>query len=341
MWRNKIETMPREDLKKLQGERLKRQAQYVYNNSTLHRKKFDEAGVKPGDINSLADLKKLPPITREDMKNAVSSEDIFGGRLCVPKEKLWIMFNPPEMMVSPPLIITGMTNNDREAIVEQLTRFMLMSGMVRGDIVELQASQWEVIARVLESIHHVKPSVQTIIPFTSIPIESTLSLLDVPRMTYLASFFKPRVIITTADVAKLMVKEAEKEGKSPKEAFNPQIVIHRTRPGSPVLKSDLRAEFKKTWGGTHLSMLDIQDNHFFAMDCEKCNGLHVWEDHFIVETMDPKTGEIESDGAGNLVITNLSEEATPIIRYVSDTKGKLVREPCDCGRTHTRILLEF
>lgn len=340
MWRDKIENMPREDLKKLQGEKLKRQVQHVYENSTLHRKKFDEAGVKPDDIKSLEDIKKLPSINREDMKNVVTSEDIFGGRLCVPEEKLWTMFNPPEMMAEPPLILTAVTQNDREVIVEQLARFLVMSGMVRGDIVELQASQWEVIGRLLDSAHHVHKSVQNMIPFTTIPIESTLSLLDVPRMTYLASFFKPRVIITTADVAKLMVKEAEKEGKSPKEAFNPQIVIHRTRPGSPILKSKLREEFKENWGGTHLNMLDIQDNHFFAMDCEKCNGLHVWEDYFIVETMNPETGEIGSDGEGTLVITNLSEEATPIIRYVSDTKGKLVREPCDCGRTHTRILLE-
>lgn len=341
MWKRKIETMPRTEIEKLQGEKLKRQAQHVYNNSTLHRKKFDEAGIKPGDIKTLADLKKIPPITREDMKKAVTKEDIFGGRLCVPREKLWLLFNPPEIMAQPPLILTAVTHNDRETIVEQLTRFMVMSGMVRGDIVELQASQWEVIGRLLESVHHVHPSVQTTIPFTTIPIESTLSLLDVPRMTYLAAFFKPRVMITTADVAKLMVKEAEKEGKGPKEAFKPQIVIHRTRPGSPILKKDMREEFKKTWGGTHLNMLDIQDNHFYALECEKCNGLHVWEDHFIVETMNPQTGKIESDGAGNLVITNLTEEATPILRYVSDTKGKLVKQPCECGRTHTRILLEI
>jgi len=340
VWRGKIETMPRKEIEKLQEEKLKRQVQHVYNYSALHKKKFDEKGVKPSDIKTLADIKKIPPITREDMKKAVTPQDIFGGRLCVPREKIWLMFNPPEMMVQPPLILTAITHNDREAIVEQLTRFMVMSGMVRGDIVQLQASQWELIGRLLESVHHVHPSVQTTFPFITIPVESTLSLLDVPRMTYLASFFKPRVLITTADVAKLMVKEAEKDKKGPKEAFNPQIVIHRTRPGSPVLKPELREEFKKTWGGTHLNMLDIQDNHFFAMECEQCNGLHLWEDHFIIETMDPKTGEIDTQGTGNLVITNLAEEATPIIRYVTDTKGKIIKEPCPCGRTHARILLE-
>jgi phenylacetate-CoA ligase len=340
VWRSKIETMPKAELSKLQGEKLKRQVQHVYNHSPLHRKKFDEAGVKPGDIKTVADIKKLPTITRDDMRKAVTKEDIFGGRLCVPRDKLWLMFNPPEMMVQPPLLFTGITQDDREAIVEQLTRFMVMSGLLRGDIVELQASQWEVIGRILESVHHLQSSVQSTFPFTTIPIESTLSLLDVPRMTYLASFFKPRVMITTADVAKLMAKEIEKEGKTPKDAFKPQIVIHRVRPGSPILKKADRDEFKKTWGGTHLSMLDIQDNHFFAMECEKCNGLHVWEDSFIVETMNPDTKKIDSEGPGNLVITNLSEEATPLIRYVSDTKGKIVKEKCGCGRTHARILLE-
>lgn len=332
--------MPRKDLEKLQEEKLKRQVKQVYSSSTLHRRKYDGAGIKPDDIKSLKDIKKLPPITREDMKNAVTGEDIFGGRLCIPKEKLWLIAHPPETMVEPPLLLTGMTHNDRQVVVEQLIRHLVMSGMVRGDIIEVQASMWELIVRVLESGWHSQSTVQNQFPFIAIPLECTLSLLDIPRMTYLARLFKPRVIITTADVAKLMAKEAEKEGKTPKEAFDPQIVIHRTRYDSPVLRSKLREEFKETWGGIHLNMLDIQDNHFFAMDCEKCNGLHLWEDHFIVETMDPKTGEIDSDGVGNLVITNLSEEATPIIRYVSKNKGKLVREPCDCGRTHTRILLE-
>ena len=332
--------MSREDLEKLQEEKLKRQVQYVYNNSTLHRKKFDDKGIKPSDIKSLADIKKIPPITREDMRTEVTNEDVFGGRLCIPKEKLWLIAHPPETMVQPPLMLTGMTHNDRQTIVEQLIRHLVMSGMLRGDIVEVQASMWEVIFRVLESGWHAQSTVQNQFPFIAIPLECTLSILDIPRMNHLARLFKPRVIITTVDTAKLMAKEIKKEGKTPKEAFNPQIVIHRTRPDSPVLKSKMREDFKETWGGTHLSMLDIQDNHFYAMDCEKCNGLHVWEDHFIVETMDPKTGEIDSDGIGNLVITNLSEEATPILRYVSKNKGKLAREPCDCGRTHTRILLE-
>ncbi|MGQ9720609.1 MAG: phenylacetate--CoA ligase family protein [Candidatus Jordarchaeum sp.] len=309
MWRSKIETMSRKDLKKLQEEKLKRQVQYVYSNSTLHHKKFDEAGIKPGDIKSLEDMKKLPSITREDMKKAVTIEDIYGGRLCVSKEKLWLIAHPPETMVEPPLILTGMTHYDRQAVVEQLIRHLVMSGMVRGDIVEVQASMWELIVRVLESGWHSQSTVQNQFPFTAIPLECTLSLLDIPRMTYLATLFKPRVIITTADVAKLMAKEVEKEGKTPKEAFNPQIVIHRTRYDSPVLKSKLRKGFKETWGGIHLNMLDIQDNHFFAMECENCNGLHLWEDHFIVETVDSKTGEIDSNGVGNLVITNISEEA--------------------------------
>nr|MDO8075454.1 hypothetical protein [Candidatus Freyarchaeota archaeon] len=341
MWRKNIETMPREELTKLQEEKAKRQLKYVYDYTKFYRKKFQEAGVKPEDFKSLSDIRKFPLTTKEDMKKDITPEDPFGGRCAVPWDKIWGVHNQPEPEVDDPPILGVTTEYDREVLVDHLTRHLLMGGFARGDIVELQASQWEGIAFLVEGHFRMRRTVQSLMPFTSIPIESTLFLLDAPRATYLTKFFKPDVIITTVDYAKLMTQELEKEKGDPKKEFQPKIVIHRFRPGSPLLDEKTREEFKKTWGGTHLSMIDIQYANFYAMECHQRNGHHAWEDGFIVETVDQQTGEPTAPGEkGVLTLTNLWAEGTPVIRYVTGHTAKLDTNPCNCGRTHIRIFLE-
>nr|MDO8081670.1 hypothetical protein [Candidatus Freyarchaeota archaeon] len=340
MWRPSIEVMPRSEINKLQEERLKRQLRYVYENSALHKKKFDEAKVKPADIKTLSDLKKLPLIKREDMEREVTLKDIFGGRCCVPWEKVFIVSNPPEPQVKEPLIMTAVTDNDRERMVDQMTRTLRMLGLKRGAVLEVQASQWELISRFIEAHFMFRRGVQSLIPFTSIPIEITLFFIDIPRALSLTRFFKPQIIITTMDNAQLMQTEIEKQGATPKKEFSPEVVIHRIRPLAPVLTEENRKEFEKKWGGKHVKMLDLQDNHFYATECLECNGMHVWEDEFIVETVDPNNGEPTAPGEkGNLTITNLWEEATPIIRYVTDKVAEISTEKCSCERTHARIIM--
>ncbi|MFB0561754.1 MAG: phenylacetate--CoA ligase family protein [Candidatus Lokiarchaeia archaeon] len=340
MWRPSIETIPRNEINKIQEERLKRQLRYVYEFSAFHKKKFDESGVKPGDIKALSDLKKLPLIGREDMEKEVSFEDIFGGRCCVPEEKVIIVSNPPEPQVKEPLIMTAITDNDRERMVEQMTRTLRMLGLKRGYTVEVQASQWELISRFIEAHFMFRRGVQSLVPFISIPIEITLFLIDIPRALTLTRFFKPQIIITTMDNAQLMEGELEKEGGTPKSEFSPEVVIHRIRPGAPILTEENRKEFEAKWGGNHVKMLDLQDNHFYATECLECKGMHVWEDEFIIETVDPNNGEPTTPGEkGNLTITNLWEEATPLIRYATDQVATISTEKCTCGRTHARIIM--
>ncbi|WXG41326.1 MAG: hypothetical protein WED07_11270 [Candidatus Freyarchaeum deiterrae] len=340
MWRPNIEVMPQSEITKLQEKRLKRQLTYVYENSALHKKKFDEARVKPADIKTLSNLKKLPLIKREDIEREVTIEDFLGGRCCVPLEKVVIVANPPETQVKEPLVMTAITDNDRERMVDQMTRSLWMLGLKRGDLVEVQASQWELISRFLEAHFMFRRGVQTLVPFTSIPIEITLSLIDIPHALTLTKFFKPHFIISTLDNAQLMQSEIERQGGSPKKDFSPEVVIHRIRPGAPILTEENRKEFVTKWGGKHVKMLDVQDCHFYATECLQCKGMHVWEDEFIVETIDPNNDEPTAPGEkGNLTITNLWEEATPVIRYVTDKVAEIDDEKCSCGRTHARIVM--
>ncbi|MGQ9720908.1 MAG: phenylacetate--CoA ligase family protein [Candidatus Jordarchaeum sp.] len=342
MWRGNIETMPRVNLTKLQEDSLKRQLKYVYNNTRFYNKKFNEAGIKPEDLKSLSDLKKFPLTTKEDMKKEVTPEDPFGGRCAIPRDKIWGISAPPEPEVEEPPIMSISTEYEREVLVDHLTRHLLMIGLASGDILELQATQWETIAALIEGHFRMRRTVQSLIPFTSIPIENTLFLLDAPRATYLTKFFKPDVIITTVDYAKLMTQELEKENGDPKTAFKPKIVVHRFRPGSPLLDEKTREEFKKTWGGTHLSMIDVGYGGFYATECHQCNGHHAWEDGFVIETVDPKTGQpVDPGEKGILVFTNLFADGSPLVRFVTGHNAMLDTDPCGCGRTHVRIFLYF
>ncbi|MBS7250971.1 MAG: phenylacetate--CoA ligase family protein [Candidatus Freyarchaeota archaeon] len=341
MWRRNIETMPRKELEKLQEESLKKQLKYVYDNTRFYNKKFKEAGVTPEDFKTLKDIKKFPLTTKQDIKKEVTTDDPFGGRCAIPRDKIWGITTPPEPEIEEPPIMSISTEYEREVLVDHLTRHLVMIGLSNGDILELQASQWESIAALIEGHFRVRRTVQSLIPFTSIPIENTLFLLDAPRATYLTKFFKPNIIITTVDYAKLMMQELEKEKSDPKTAFQPKIVVHRFRPGSPLLDEKTREEFKRTWGGTHLSMIDLGYGGFYAMECLQCNGHHAWEDGFLVETVEPETGQPVNPGEkGMLVFTNLYAEATPLVRFATGHNARLDTNPCDCGRTHVRIFLE-
>ena len=334
-----LETMPRSELKELQLKKLKKQVRYVYNNSPFYRRKFDEAGVKPEDIKTLDDLRKIPLTTRDEAVKDASPQNPFGGRLCVSEEDAAYIFSPQDQVLKGPLLYTAYTHDDRNMILNYLLRYFLMVGLEKGMIVELQATVNEVLS-LIEGFGTTHRALQRIIPFTAIPVETSLPLIDLPRIIHLTRSIKPHIIITTVSFAKMMEDEVKKTGVSPKEAFNCKIVLHRTKLGEPFLTEDERKRFTEEWGGLHLSMMDVQDNHFFAFECPEKSGLHVWEDGFIVEVVDEKTGEAKSeDEIGKLAITNLWTKGTPMLRYLTWYNAKLVSDTCNCGRTHTRIIL--
>jgi len=289
-----LETMLRSELKELQLKKLKKQVRYVYNNSPFYRRRFDEAGVKPEDIKTLDDLRKIPLTTRDEAVKDASPQNPFGGRLCVSEEDAAYIFSPQDQVLKGPLLYTAYTHDDRNMILNYLLRYFLMVGLEKGMIVELQATVNEVLS-LIEGFGTTHRALQRIIPFTAIPVETSLPLIDLPRIIHLTRSIKPHIIITTVSFAKMMEDEVKKTGVSPKEAFNCKIVLHRTKLGEPFLTEDERKRFTGEWGGLHLSMMDVQDNHFFAFECPEKSGLHVWEDGFIVEVVDEKTGEAKSE----------------------------------------------
>jgi len=366
----KVELMPKEELRKLQERRLRAQLRRVYEHSTFHRQRFKDAGVTPEEIRSIEDLRKLPLVTREDLQRAVKdSGDFYGGRLCVPADRLILTISPPEWPFTPledVPVVTALTVADQKEVVELLTRIWVMEGVSPKDLVQLQCWGWEPFGFAFSFPSHTfgLASVGGVLGCRIIPQE--LFVPDVPRTIHMGRFFKPDVLFTTETALATLesyltpVREGEKvtvevavsETTSFKvvkeEEFSPRsigyriIVLRAPLYELSYVDEEKRNRIKEVWGVENVfTLLDIQDNLFYASDCAEHCGLHVWEDAFVVEVVD-ESGECVSAGErGDLVITNIFAEATPIIRYKTGIAASFEDERCGCGRTHRRIFLHL
>lgn len=359
----KIELLPGEEIKKIQQWKLKQQIRRVYEHSSLHRRKYEEAKIKPEEI-TLEDLQKLPLISREDLYEEIRhSDDPYGGRLCVSEEELLFDIPPPEWPLKGEPVMTAITKKDQASIVEQLTRQFVSAGINPGDRVQVQCWFWEAIGFAYTFSAALKPvgeSVGQALGCLIMPQESYAP--DAPRTIHLARFFKPTALMATfSSIATLesYLTHLPGEKKITVEVPVSEVTHFEVVKGEEFYITDLgyktlivrateyeplfpspsqREEFKEGWHVDTYSMLDVQDNLFYATDCLEHNGLHVCEDAFIAEVVD-KNGEPLGPGEiGKLVITNIFAEATPIIRYLTDIEVSFDEEQCLCGRTHIRII---
>lgn len=315
-WNEKGETMPLEKLRKLQEEALKELVERAYNKTKFYRRMFDEAGVKPGDIKTLDDIRQLPFTT--DME--VASDIPLGDRLAVSEEAIK-MFHSTSGTVGA-VVPLPFTSRDaafflREAeartrwtmgvrpwdIVQILTRFdccLLGCKEIGASLVLLSAGRYNVD----QQIHLTKTAGVTV-------IEHMPSLL-------LGYFERMEELGVKVRETKLRMVDGVGEGWA--ESYRKKV---EERYGLP---------FMTMWGAMELG-------GFAAAECEARQGLHVFADRGLLEVIDPDTGEPLPEGQeGELVVTTLFSEAMPLIRYrVGDVGKFLPYEPCSCGRTLPKI----
>jgi phenylacetate-CoA ligase len=333
---SKGEEMLREDIKKIQEERLRRQVKYVFNNSEFYNKKFKDAGVNLGDIKSLENLPKIPVSSKEEVLASFDDSDPFGGRLCVPIDKLWYIILPHEAMLSGHPFYTAYTYNDRRVLMDQLTRFLRIVGVGTKDLVMTSGQSWELTPRVFESAFTGQETVQDRLGFINMPLEASLVFIDMPRAIYLGEQLKPRVFFSLVSYFDQVNQGIKDQKKVPKDVFQPEIIVLRELMDDMPLTDEKEKEYKSDWGSEFFRMLDVQDAAFLAMDCNEHNGLHAWEDMFIVEAL--SDGEPIAEGEkGKLTITNLWSEATPAIRWQTEYEVALDKKQCKCGGNHLRI----
>ncbi len=314
----KIETMPTEDLKELQSNALRKLVKYVYERNAIYKKKFDDLGIKPSDIKSIDDITKLPITTKEDMRDSYPY-----GLFSVKKEELAEIHVSSGTTGNPTLV--GYTKNDLKLWSRVMARSMACAGAKPGDFVQI-AYGYGMFTGGLGSHYGALELGLTIIPASAGQTKRQLKLM---------SDFKPKVLACTPSYALYMVEEAREMGMDPRES-SWEVGVFGAEPWSESMRKEIESSLDML--ATDIYGLSEIIGPGVAQECENKNGLHVFSDVFYPEVIDPKTRKPVKPGEkGELVITTLTKEAIPLIRYGTRDIVSITYDKCKCGRTLPRI----
>ncbi len=312
-----IETLSREELRKLQSERLCRQIKASYENVECFRNRMDEQGLKPEDIKGVEDLYKVPFSYKKDLRDYYPY-----GLFAVPMEK--VVRTHASSGTTGKRIVVGYTENDLCMWSECIARMLTGIGITNKDIVQISFG-FGLFTGGFGVLSGVQRTGATVVP-----ISSGNTALQIQTMIDFGS----TVLCCTPSYAMYLAEEIEKQGV--KDKLKLRVGIFGAEPWS----EDMR---KKIESGLNIKAYDIYGlsevmGPGVSCECEMQNGMHIWEDNFIVEIIDPETGEVLPEGStGELVFTSLTKEAFPVIRYRTRDICSLIYEPCECGRTHIRM----
>jgi phenylacetate-CoA ligase len=318
-WNPLMERMPVDELEKMQEKKLKNLVNYVYQHSDFYKKRFDEAGVKPEDIQTLDDLKKLPFTYKSDLRDTYPT-----GMFCVPNEQL-TRFHVSSGTTGKPTVV-GYTKNDIQAWNTSLARALTSIGLGRGDIIQVSYGYGLFTGGL--GLHYGAEEVgATVLPTSSGNTEKQLDLMQDLGSTAIAC---------TPSYFLFMSEVASQNGISIQNDTHLKAGIFGAEPWSEEMRSRIEE-------ATGIKAYDIYGTSELSgplcTECQFQEGIHIWADMFLLEVIDPATGEQLADGErGELVITTLAKEALPLIRYRIGDITIINKEPCKCGRTHPRIM---
>ncbi len=318
MWDEEHEAMPRDKLRQLQSERLVATVRRVYERVPFYRRKFDEAGVKPDDIRSVDDLPKLPFTTKDDLR-----ENYPFGLFAVPLDQV-VRVHASSGTTGKPTVV-GYTRNDIELWADMIARVMAMVG-VRPGIVVQNAYGYGLFTGGL-GFHYGAERVGALV----VPVSGG----NTKRQLMLMQDFGSGVILCTPSYALFMAEAAEEEGLDLHE-----LPVAAGIFGAEPWTHQMRQEIEERWGIQAYDTYGLSEviGPGVSHECHAKNGLHIFEDHFIPEVIDPETGEPLPEGElGELVFTCVTKEALPLIRYRTRDRTRLFYEKCDCGRTLVRM----
>ena len=314
-----METASREDMQKLQLARLKETVKRCYDNVPFHRENFDRAGVKPEDIRCLEDIRRLPFMKKTDLR-----ENYPFKLFAVDLSKV-IRIHGSSGTKGKPTVV-GYTRKDIENWAEIVARAFCCAGGRPGDIFH-NAYGYGLFTGGL-GLHYG----MEYLGMTAVPVSGG----NTPRQVTLIEDFKPRGISGTPSYILNLVEEMERRGMDPRET-SLEYGIFGAEPWSEEMRRQL--EEKLCIKAVDIYGLSEVMGPGVAIECHEAqDGLHIAEDHFLAEVIDPETGEVLPDGAeGELVFTSLTKEAFPVIRYRTGDIASLHPEKCKCGRTTLRM----
>ena len=320
IYNDEYETMPREALEAIQLRRLQQTVERVYNTVPFYRKKFDEAGVKPEDIKSLDDLKRLPFTTKQDLR-----DNYPFGLFAVPMSQI-VRIHASSGTTGKPTVV-GYTRRDIKTWSELMARALAAAGVTQNDIIH-NAYGYGLFTGGLGVHYGAETLGASVIP---------VSGGNTKRQITIMKDFRPTVLTCTPSYSLHLWEVAQEMGVDFKKDLAIRVGIFGAEPWS----ERMRQEIEDKLGIDAIDIYGLSEilGPGVAIECiEAKNGLHIFEDHFIPEIIDPETGEVLPYGeTGELVLTTITKEAIPLIRYRTRDISALYKEPCKCGRTMVRM----
>ena len=312
-----IETMPRDELKALQLERLKKQIARTYERVECFRERMDEKGLKPEDITSLEDLAKVPFSYKKDLR------DYYPFGLFEKKKKNVVRFHASSGTTGKRIVV-GYTRNDLETWAECAARMMTAIGITDEDIIQVSYGYGLFTGGF--GVHSAAEKLGCAV----IPMSSGNTKLQLQNMVD----FGATVLCCTPSYAMHLGEEVNRAG------LKDQLKLKYGIFGAEPWTESMREEIEKSLGIKAYDIYGLTEviGPGVACECSEKAGMHIWEDHFLAEIIDPDTGEVLPEGStGELVFTSLTKEAFPVIRYRTRDICRLEYTPCKCGRTHLRM----
>jgi phenylacetate-CoA ligase len=314
-----FETLPRVALEALQLKRLQSVLERIYSNVPFYKETFDSNGLKPSDISNLEDLQKLPFTTKQNMRDSYPY-----GLFAAPMDEI-IRIHASSGTTGKPTVV-GYTKKDISTWSELMARSFVAAGAHKGDIIH-NAYGYGLFTGGLGAHYGAEQLGASVIP---------ISGGNTKRQIMIMQDFGSTVLTCTPSYSLFMAEEAQAEGVDFKK-LKLRVGIFGAEPWSEAMRHEIESKL-------NLSAIDIYGlseimGPGVAIECiEAKKGLHIWEDHFIPEIINPETGERLPEGErGELVITTITKQGIPLIRYRTRDITSLTYEPCICGRTHAII----
>lgn len=318
IWNPTRECMPRDDLRALQLERLRATLERVYQRVPLYRRRFQEAGVPPSSIGSLEDVRRLPFLTKQDMRDHFPY-----GLFAVPMRDV-VRVHASSGTTGRPTAV-GYTRNDLELWAEAMARLVVAAGVTAEDVAHV-AFGYGLFTGAF-GLHYALERVGA----TVLPVSGGNTRRQVEIMQYFGS----TALVCTPSYA-LHIAEVMEEMGVPRESLRLRLGLFGAEPWSEGMRREIEARLgifaTDNYGLSELIGPGISG------ECRERCGLHINEDLFLPEIVDPETLEPLPEGClGELVLTSLGKEAFPVVRYRTRDITRLTYEPCACGRTTARM----
>lgn len=319
IYNEEFETLPREALEALQLKRLQQTVRRVYHTVGFYRKSFDQAGFNPDNIEKLEDLRKIPFTTKDDLR-----DNYPFGLFAVPMSSV-VRLHASSGTTGQSTVV-GYTKRDIETWSELMARCFAAAGLTRNDIIH-NAYGYGLFTGGLGAHYGAEKLGASVIP---------MSGGNTKRQIVILQDFGPTAICCTPSYALTLAEAGEEMGVDMK-SLKLRVGILGAEPWSEKMRQEI--ESKLNILALNIYGLSEVIGPGVSMECvEGREGMHIFEDHFIAETIDPDTGEVLPSGeTGELVFTTITKEAFPLIRYRTRDISRIIEAPCRCGRTYVRM----